>query len=103
MQVPDVSENSLFLAELIFNIKDSLNKMSEEQKIRQERIAEWKVKLDAAKAAGDFNNLVSEAKKTHRDIVQTVKGMLHKSATEAGLTYKKDEGYIMPEKVEDKK
>jgi len=103
MQVPDVSENSLFLAELIFNIKESLNKMSDEQKIRQERIAEWKIKLDAAKEAEDFNNLISEAKKAHRDIVQTVKGMLHKSATEAGLIYKNGEGYIMPEKAEEKK
>ena len=97
LQIPNVSENSLFLAELIFSIKDSLNKMTEEQKIRQEKINKWGKEISSAKSASDFNDLVNKSQKADQDIIQIIKGMIHKTATDSGFLYEKNKGYIEAE------
>jgi len=92
LEVPSAAGNCMFLGDVIAQIKTKLNAMSEEQSRRQSAIADWDAKIQEATDVEDYSFLAQEAQKCEKAIVATVKGMVHKAATERGFTYDKVKG-----------
>lgn len=92
--VPEITSTNSFMADVIDNIKDKLNTLSEIQQERQNAIEDWVVKIAEANTADHYNHLVKEIKKADKEILQTLKSILHKTAIEHGFKYDKKEGYV---------
>ncbi len=87
--IPDVSTSPDTLAEVITAIKTKLNALTEDQKERQGKIADWMAKFDEAKTADEFTALIKDIKKADKEIEPIIKGALHKTATDKGFAYNK--------------
>lgn len=92
LPVPDISTEPDFLGGVIQSIKDRLNALTEDQRERQAKIQEWLDVIGEADDAATINKLVPKAAKADESIRQTVKGSLHKKATDLGLAFNKDAG-----------
>ena len=82
LPVPDVSAEPEFLGGVIQTIKDRLNALTEEQKRRQSLVADWSAKIQDASDAEAVNEMLPDVLKADDAIRQTVKGILHRHATE---------------------
>ena len=89
LEIPDTAVQPDFLATVIAGIKNSLNAMTDEQKKRQNQIADWQATISEKTTADEFTELIGIVTKVDAAIRQTVKGMLHKAATEAGFDFDK--------------
>lgn len=96
INVPDISTDPEFLGCVIDQIKAKLNRLTDEQREQMAAIQEWLDKIADANGVDEINALVEECKALPRAIGATVKGALHKHATDAGLEFdKKAGGYTM--------
>jgi hypothetical protein len=63
LAVPSISENSNFLAEVITNVKNSLNKLtSEPSRKRRQWLASWQIRFDSVETLDDFNAFIPAMK-----------------------------------------
>lgn len=89
LEIPDTAVQPDFLATVIGGIKEKLNAMTDDQKNRQGQIADWQALIGEKTTAEEFTELIGLVAKTDASVRQTVKGMLHKAATEAGFDFDK--------------
>jgi hypothetical protein len=87
LQVPDIADDPEFLGSVVDTIKTRLNTLTEAQKARLSAVADWKAKIEEANTAEDFTTLVTEIKQVDAGIAKTVKGLIHKTATEKGFEF----------------
>lgn len=59
-QVPSIADNPHFLADVIGQIKSSLNKLTAEQQESAVTLAQWQIKFDSATSVDEMNGLVDE-------------------------------------------
>lgn len=88
IEVPHPDREPTFLADIIQQIKDRLNTMTEEQRKAQELLEAWRVTLDDVDDAEGINGLVATA----TDAPQAVKHLIHHRATKLGLVADKASG-----------
>lgn len=88
VEVPDLGAQPNFLADVIAQIKDTLNAANEEQTARA---AEWSEALSEAEAPADFTALIPKAKSRRE------KKALHTTATDRGYTFIEDRGEYVGE------
>jgi len=92
LKVPDASQNAHFLADVIADIKEKLNRMTEEQQEILDLMAKWN---DAVAEAGDaetFTALVADAQEEDERVRDRVKGLIWKTAQAKGFTFDKAAG-----------
>ena len=98
IEVPDLSDEPLFLASVIQRIKDTLNALSEEQMEAAEKAAkratEWAKSIGKAKTPEDFTALVGEAES------KAEKKKLLEAAQGAGFEWSNSETAFVGEKGE---
>lgn len=87
LQVPDTGESPEFLGSVIEAIKERLNTLTETQKARLAEVADWRAKIEEASTAEDFTALAGDSKKADAGIAKTVKGLIHKTATDKGFDF----------------
>lgn len=97
LNVPLVTENPNFMAEIIEQVKAKLNELTAEQQEVVSIMADWNAKISAAETLEDINKLV------HGDIdprvAKVVKGLIHKRATALGFKPDKDAGEYRQEEA----
>lgn len=89
LQVPDVSDDPKFLATIIKQTKDALNKLSSEQVEVQALMQGWVEKLQGAQDADALNAAVEASAGLDKRIVAQGKALLMKVATERGFKFDK--------------
>jgi AAA domain len=92
IEVPNYVTEPNFLANVIGQIKGSLNKQSEDQVKVSGMLADWKAKIEEAQTADDFNKLIPETQKSDGKVTENVKRLLTKAAKSKGLTFDKKAG-----------
>lgn len=88
LAVPHVDDQPLFLAGVVDTIKTRLNSLTEAQTARKSAVADLKAKIEEARTAEEFTGLIKEVKGADKDILPVVKGLLHATATKAGMEFK---------------
>jgi hypothetical protein len=86
LDIPDISKNPHFLAEVIASVKAKLNEQSEEQKAANEEMQAFTETIAKITAAKDFNLILAEVKKKSKPI----QGIFAQRAKDLGLTFNKD-------------
>jgi dsDNA-binding SOS-regulon protein len=95
---PHPDKNPHFLADVIAQIKGSINKMTEAQADAVKEADAWKTAVDAADTVDDINTMVKVA--GERKYSAPLKAMLAERATALGLTFDaKAKHYVAPEAV----
>lgn len=89
VDVPNVASNPGFLGDVIQQIKDHLNAMTEEQAKRQNAVADWLAAIDDAETPDDFMALIDNIKKDKSGVAATVKGAIAKAAQAKGYVWDK--------------
>ena len=93
--VPDLSKNPHFLADVIAQIKGSINKLTEAQAGAVKEAETWKAAVDEASDLKAINTLVKVA--VERQHPAPLKDMLHHRATALGMTFDaKKKAYTAP-------
>lgn len=92
IQVPDIVTHPTFLADVIQQIKDKLNELTDAQREAQEWLSGWRERLESAESAEDYNALVSEAQDAPEQHRTNAKRLLTQAAKKAGYVYDKDQG-----------
>jgi hypothetical protein len=82
---PHPDKNPHFLADVIAQIKGSINKLTEEQAEAQKVVEEWHKLVGAATTAADVNLLVQQAQDKKYDA--PMRAALHERATGLGFTF----------------
>jgi AAA domain-containing protein len=77
-----------FLANVIRQIKDNINKLTAAQLDEQQLMSEWEMAIHDLASVEDFNAMVPEASKAS----VSVKMLLHKAATVKGFVFNRKEG-----------
>jgi len=88
IEVPDYRKEPLFLAGVVQNIKNSINKLSEDQKQEADAIEGWRKLITACKTPANFNSLLPTVKQES----QIIKALMMAVATERGMKFDKDGG-----------
>ena len=100
LQFPHPDKNPHFLADVIAQIKGSINKMTAEQSEAVKQADAWKATVDAAADVNDINFLVESAVKNKHPA--PLRAMLNDRAIALGFTFdKKAKVYTAPAVVED--
>jgi AAA domain len=95
---PHPDKNPHFLADVISQIKGSINKMTESQAEVQKENEAWQAAVDGLQTVEEVNALVKIA--TERKLAAPQKGLLSARATALGLTFDtKSKLYVAPEEV----
>lgn len=84
---PHPDKNPHFLADVIAQIKSSINKQTEAQADAQKENQDWATAVASIETAEDINKLVTVA--TERKLAAPQKGLLADRAKELGLTFDK--------------
>lgn len=87
LEVPHYASDPAFMANVIQQIKDAINEMTEAQQEVAAMQARWSDKLANAESADDFNALIDESKKTDERIQAAAKRMLMDAATAKGFEF----------------
>lgn len=87
LDVPHFAEKPTFLADVIQQTKDSLNRLSEAQQKAASELADWASKFEAANTPDEFNALMPECAKAASVPVDNVKRLLVKAAKAKGVTF----------------
>jgi hypothetical protein len=96
LQFPHPDKNPHFLADVIAQIKASINKMTEAQGEAVKEMDAWKAAVDGAESVEDINTLVKVA--VDRKHGAPMKAMLYERATALGFTFDgKAKHYTAPE------
>jgi len=90
--VPDFGASRDFLAGVISLVKESLNKMSEEQQQLVEQIDEWNIRATEATNAEEINALVADAAELKPPLAPQVKHIIAARAKELDLKYEGKKG-----------
>jgi hypothetical protein len=85
LTIPDPAIEGRFLADVISRIKDSMNKLSAEQKAAQEQIEEWSEMIHQLADIHDFNRNVSGIKKAPK----AAQVLFNKAAKSKGFEFNK--------------
>lgn len=88
IEVPHPDRDPTFLADVVQQIKDRLNSMTEEQREAQAVLEGWRLSLADVEDADGINALVSTA----TNAPKAVKALIHDRATKLGLIADKDAG-----------
>jgi hypothetical protein len=89
LQVPDVSEDPKFLAGVIQQTKDALNKLSADQLEVQALMASWTERLQKAQDVDMVNALVADSQGLDKRILAQGKALLMKMAGDRGYKFDK--------------
>lgn len=93
LEVPHPERDPNFLADVIQQIKDRLNAMTEEQREAQALLEKWRETLADVEDAAGINALIESAKESSR----AVQVLLNDRASALGLTFdKKASEYVAP-------
>lgn len=93
LEVPHPDRDPVFLANVVQQIKDRLNALTEEQREAQAALEQWRVSLADVEDAAGINAMLADATNAR----QAVKALLHDRATKLGLTFdKKTSQYVAP-------
>lgn len=90
IQFPHPDQNPHFLADVIAQIKDSINKITQAQAEVTKEIASWEQKIAAIETVGDVNMLVAESKKLK--LAKPQKTLLADKAKALGFEFDKTAG-----------
>lgn len=88
LEIPDISVNPHFLADVMTGIKAKLNAESETQKEAHQTVEKWREVIDNLTSADDFNLLLAEVRKAPK----SVQGAFAKAAKARGMVFSKDTG-----------
>lgn len=95
IEVPDLANHPNFIGELIDHIKDHLNTLSPEQKLKIEQEQSWlhwQQLCDEAKYPSDFTAMTEDiCQEKESPYYKQMWNYLKQSATKHGFTYNKDE------------
>lgn len=91
LDVPDISSDDKFLANLIKRVKDAINTETEAQKPAVEFLESWKAKLGEALTPADFNTLADDIRAAQcSDAVRVlVKKSISDTASKKGISFNK--------------
>lgn len=95
IEIPDIATAPTFLGDVINNIKEKINALTEEQKQKQSQIADWVDSFNEAKTADEFNVLIKNTQDCDQTIAPIVKGALLKKIIEAGFKYDKKQKLVV--------
>lgn len=93
IMVPELKDNPDFLAKVITQIKDSLNKKTTEQAEAVKSEEEWAAAVAEADCLTDINKLVGVAKE--RKVSRRDKGLLAVRAAALGFEFSKESGFYL--------
>ena len=99
LQVPDLTSGKPFLGSLLDKARDHMNAMSEEQKARESKIAEWADAAEDATSVDEINQLVADTSKADKSIQAQAKRAVADRAKELGFVFVKGAGYSEQEKA----
>ena len=88
LSIPDISKNPHYLAQVIAAIKDTINSLSEEQKVTQNAVEAWETAINGYTLVDEFNKHMAEIKAAP----VTVQHMFTKRAKELSFTFNKELG-----------
>src|SRR5690606_20481302 len=91
LEVPSFDTNPQYLAGVISQIKEALNRLTEEQKQVMEMMANWKAKIEENNTLDHFNKLIEETQKADGKVRDNVKRLLVSTAIECGFMFDKKE------------
>jgi hypothetical protein len=94
LAVPSISENSNFLAEVITNVKNSLNKLTSEQQEAATVLASWQIRFDSVETLDDFNAFIPAMKELPELIGKNVARLWAKIGKARGWEYDKEEKHF---------
>lgn len=97
IEVPDFGASPDFLAGVIAQTKEALNRMSEEQVAAIAALDEWRTLIEAAETDEQLSALIHPAQEAPESVRDNVKRMLTKAAKERGLAFDKAAGKFGPE------
>lgn len=89
-EVPTIANNPHFLADVIAEIKSTLNKLTAEQQESALELAEWQLKFDSVDSAVELNKLIPDVAALPSDSVDNVKRLLVKVGKAKGWTWDVD-------------
>jgi hypothetical protein len=90
--VQDVSRNPNTLAEVIAQIKEAMNELTDAQRERMKAIDEWRETVGKAENADHVNTLIDDATELPENIRMACKSVLADRAKALGLSYSKSAG-----------
>jgi hypothetical protein len=86
---------SNFLGDLMRQIKEKINFLSQEQKAAQDMLEEWTIAIEGCNTADEFTHFIPEASKAGG----IIKMLLHSLATKKGFMFDRKQGcYVIKEK-----
>lgn len=86
-QVPSVTENPHFLADVIAQIKTALNKWTAEQQEAAVQLADWQIKFDSTDSVAQLNDYIPEVSKLPSAVGDNVKRLLVKVGKAKGFEW----------------
>lgn len=87
VEVPNFAADPHFLAGLIAQTKEALNKQSEAMIAAAAELADWQSKFDEAKTVEHFNALIPEVEKASEAVVANAKRLLVSVAGKKGFAF----------------
>lgn len=98
IEVPAIDTESTFMADTIQGLKDSINAMTDEQRERMEKLAEWRGKFEELESPEDFQKMIPRCAKAREDIRSEVKRMLVQVADAKGIAFNRpNKRFYIPE------
>jgi hypothetical protein len=89
-EIPHFAKNGNFLASIVKQTKDGLNRLSESQQKVASELANWQAKFDEAKDLDSFNKLIGEIKtKASAEVRDNAGRLLSQTARKLGFTLNK--------------
>lgn len=95
IDVPDYTTSPDFLAGVIKQIKDSLNKFSGEQTEVANALDAWRIRITNAITPEDFDQLRDEAKQADERVKANISRLMGKAAKTRGITFDKAAGVFV--------
>jgi hypothetical protein len=99
IEVPDTSEATTFLGDIIVSAKAFLNEMSSESVEVQAIVDEWIVKFNDCLSAKEFNDLMDSVKKVDGRCIENVKRIMVKMAKEKKIGFDVKKAVFTDEKA----
>lgn len=90
--VPPVAVNPAFFGGVIRDIKEAMNKLSEDQKAALKQVEDWRTVLSECETADDINARLDEVKKLADPVASQVKALLVSRTKALGLVADKKSG-----------
>lgn len=102
IEVPTIDTEHGFMSDVIQALKDSINAMTDDQRERMEKLAEWRGKFEDLEDAEAFNKMIPRCAKAREDIRSEIKRMLVQVADQKGFAFnRKDKKFFVPSEQEE--